>query len=198
VALGTSERRGVRQIREKEGMTNSNTPARQQGDNIISRKFYYDDYEEARVVAEKLQQQGAFRHISKPNFDEDGTFVVIRYLDPMVVPTRPARRPSTAVVPRTATRQLALPQRAVPATKPVHKRWWFIPSIVLAFLAVLCGVGYWAFQQLKQVSVPAIGTGVIGFLFVVVLVVAIVKRISGGGGGKGHSGGYGFHYGPCD
>ncbi len=176
-------------------MTNSNYPARQQG-TTISKKLRYNDFQQVRDVVAQLQEQGVFRHASAADVDERGSFVVITYVDPTVVAARPA--PSTDLVRAPARRAVALPQRAMPVAKPVHKRWWFVPSIMLGLMIVLCSAGYWAFQQLKTIRAPNIGAGVIGFLFVVVLVVAIIKKINGGGGGKGHGGGYGFHYGPCD
>jgi hypothetical protein len=177
-------------------MTNSNYPARQQG-TTISKKLYYRDFDHVRSVVRQLQEQGVFRHAAPADVDVKGSFVLITYDDPTVVSSR-GSAPSSNIVPIARPQKLALPQRPTPVTKPVHKRWWFIPSIVLVTLTLLCGAGYWGVQQLKQVSAPNIGAGVVGFLFVVVLVVAIVKKIGGGGGGNGHGGGYGFHYGPCD
>ena len=179
-------------------MTNSNTPARQQGGTLIRKKLYFEDFRQVDRAVTILQDRGVFQHQSKVQTDQDGTFVVIAYRDPLVVPDpRPAR--STEMVPVQRSPRLAFPQRSAPAVKPVHKRWWFVPSVIAGTLAVLCGAGYWALQQLKQVSAPNIGVGVVGFLFVVVLIVWIVKNLGGGGGGgsAGHSGGHGFHYGPC-
>lgn len=176
-------------------MTQSNYPARQQG-TTISKKLHYTDFQQVRNVCHRLREQGVFKHASAADVDEHGSFVVITYVDPTVVEVQ-RKSSSTEMVPIPPPRRLELTRHANPAPKPIHKRWWFAPSVILGFLAVLCGAGYWAFQQLKQISAPNIGAGVIGFLFVVVLVVAIIKKINGGGG-KGHGGGYGFHYGPCD
>lgn len=175
-------------------MTNSNYPARQQG-TTISRKLHYTDFQQVRDVCYQLREQGMFRHASPADVDERGSFVVITYVDPAIVSTRRAAAPSTAVA-RVQPQRLAIAQRPTSVPRPVHKRWWFVPSIVLATLTVMCAAGYWGAQQLKQMSAPDIGAGAIGFLFVIVLIVAIIKKISGGGGG-GHSGGHGFHYGPC-
>jgi hypothetical protein len=178
-------------------MTHSNTPARQQGDNLIRRKVYYEDYSKVQRIVQQLEEQGAFRHQSRRATDEDGTFVVVSYVDSMVVSTGQTRRPSTDLVPIQRPRQLALPQRPVRQVVPVHRRWWFVPSIVVGFLSMVCGGLYWVFQQMKKMDAPDIGVGVLGFLFVVVLAVWLIKNI-GGGSGSGHSGRSGFHYTPCD
>ncbi len=177
-------------------MTNTNHPARQQG-NTISRKLYYQEFDEVRRVVQQLRAQAAFKSASPADVDERGSFVIITYVDPMVV-SAPRPRPSADVVPIAPSRKLALPQRPVPVAKPLHKRWWFVPSMILSTVAMMCGAGYWAFQQLKQLSAPNIGVGLLGFAFVLVLAVWAVKNLRGGGGSGGHSGGHGFHYGPCD
>lgn len=175
-------------------MNNSNFPARKQG-NVIRRKFYYDDYRQVQRVVDQLEQQEAFEHQSERRTDEKGTYVVISYRDPMVVASD---RPSSSAVPVPANRrqaQYALSQGA--PTRPVYRRWWFVPSVAVTVLGALCAVGYWAVQQLALLSAPNLGVGLVGFAFVVVLIVWIVKNISGGSGGSS-SGGHGFHWTPCD
>lgn len=177
-------------------MTDSNHPARVQGD-IIRRRMYYTDYREVSRIVEQLEEQGAFEHQSPRKTDERGTYVVISYRDPMVVPQQPAT-PRTALVPASRGQQVArrLPQRSIPATRPVYQRWWFIPSVLLGVLAALFTFVYWLIQQIAAVSLPNIGVGLVGFAFIVLLVVWAVKNSGGPRGGS--SGGHGFHWTPCD
>ena len=176
-------------------MTNSNHPARVQGD-IIRRRLYYTDYREVSRIVEQLEEQGAFEHQSPRKTDERGTYVVISYRDPLVVSQPPSTQ--TEVVPVRAPQQVA--RRAIagpaPAPRPIYQRWWFIPSILLGVLAALFTFVYWLIQQIAAVSLSNVGVGLVGFAFIALLVVWAVKNSGGPRGGS--SGGHGFHWTPCD
>lgn len=177
-------------------MTNSNHPARVQGD-IIRRRLYYTNYREVSRIVEQLEEQGAFEHQSPRQTDERGTYVVISYRDPMVVSQQPTSA-RTDLVPARASQQLVrrVDQRPAVTDRPIRQRWWFIPSILLGVLASLFIFVYWLIQQIAAASLPNVGVGLVGFAFIVVLAVWAVKNSGGPRGGS--SGGHGFHWTPCD
>lgn len=177
-------------------MTHRNDLARKQG-TIIRKKLYYQDYAEVKRVVDELDRRGMFEHQSARTVDERGTYVLISYLDHDVVS---ASTPSPGVALARPSGSLAVVQRPSLATKPFYRQWWFAASSIVVLLGALCGSGYWMLQQLKEVRGPNIAAGVVGFAFVVVLVVWAVKslrgRASSKSGGEGQR--YGFHYTPCD
>jgi hypothetical protein len=177
-------------------MTDSNRLARVEGD-IIRRRMYYTDYREVSRLVEQLEEQGAFEHQSPRKTDERGTYVVISYRDPMVV-SQEAAPVRAALVPATRSQQVVrrLPQHPTPAARPIYQRWWFIPSVLLGILAALFTFVYWLIQQIAAASLPNIGVGLVGFAFIVLLVVWAVKNSGGPRGGS--SGSHGFHWTPCD
>jgi hypothetical protein len=174
-------------------MTHSYPPAQHQGTEVVRRRVR-GDFAEIQQRVQILEDRGLFLGITPLQYDEQGSFAIVTYRDPDMIPAVPRPAPRREVAVRQSTHVV---QRPIPKTR---MSWRANPlfgvSLITGIFLVLIAVG-WYFGSRVSKEELATAAGIAGGVIVVVIVLIILATRGGGGGGSGHGDGWGFHWSRC-